>query len=156
MTDSSGSGRPAIDGQRLWAGGAATALVAALIAVAGVIISRGLFDIAVLAPEGEGLWGDATTWWYAAVAGLSALLATGLAHLLLMTTPQPLQFFGWVIGLLTLIGVVAPFTSDSSLAAESATGLINLVLGIAIGSLVSSIANTSRRQDRRPRDQGSF
>ena len=46
-------GRPAaptVDAKRLWAGGAATALVAALAAVVGLLIVRGLLDIPVITP----------------------------------------------------------------------------------------------------------
>jgi hypothetical protein len=46
--------RQPVDAARLWTGGLATALVAALIAVVGVLIARGLFDIPVLAPAREG------------------------------------------------------------------------------------------------------
>jgi hypothetical protein len=58
-----GSTRPApkLDAGRLWTGGVATAAVAALVAVAGVLIARGLFDVPVLAPTGEGTLGDAST-----------------------------------------------------------------------------------------------
>ena len=43
---------PTVNAGRLWAGGAATAAVAALIAIAGILLGRGLFDIDVLAPSG--------------------------------------------------------------------------------------------------------
>ena len=50
-----------IDAGRLWTGGVATALVAALVAVVGVLIARGLFDVPVLAPSSEGSLGNAST-----------------------------------------------------------------------------------------------
>jgi hypothetical protein len=40
-----------LDPGRLWAGGTATAVVAALAAVAGVLIARGVFKVPVLAPQ---------------------------------------------------------------------------------------------------------
>jgi hypothetical protein len=50
-----GSGRrPRVDAGRLWTGGLASALVAALVAVVGVVIARGLFDVPVLAPPARG------------------------------------------------------------------------------------------------------
>ncbi|PZF81299.1 DUF6069 family protein [Jiangella anatolica] len=142
------SGPPEVDARRLWSGGVATALVGALIAVVGIVLVRGVLDIPVLAPEGEGVWGDASTGWYAAGAALAALVSTGLAHVLLLTTPQPLRFFGWVVGLATVIGVVAPFTSDADLDAEVATAGLNLVLGVAIGTLVASVARAAVRRRR--------
>jgi hypothetical protein len=47
--------RPVVNAGRLRVGGLATALVAALIAVVGILIGRGLLDVAVLAPQGEGV-----------------------------------------------------------------------------------------------------
>jgi hypothetical protein len=38
----------------LWTGGLATAVVAALVAVVGVLVARGLFDVPVLAPHRGG------------------------------------------------------------------------------------------------------
>jgi O-antigen ligase len=147
--------RPGVDAGRLWAGGAATALVAALIAVAGIAIARGLFDIPILAPEDRGVWGDADTGWYAAAAAAAALVATGLVHVLIATTPRPLRFFGWIIGLITLVATIMPFAAEASTASKTATALINLVLGIAIGTLIagaakSAVRTASRRQSVRP------
>src|SRR5207249_12211135 len=50
--DMYGEGRPSrsVDAGRLWTGGVATALVAALVAVVGVLIARGLLEVPVLAP----------------------------------------------------------------------------------------------------------
>ena len=44
-------GANAVAAGRLWAGGAATAVVAALIAVVGILLARGVFDVPVLAPK---------------------------------------------------------------------------------------------------------
>jgi hypothetical protein len=88
-----GSGRrPRVDAGRLWTGGLASAVVAALVAVVGVVIARGLFDVPVLAPTGEGTLGDVSTARLAFLAALAALLATGLMHLLLVSTPRPFRF----------------------------------------------------------------
>jgi hypothetical protein len=58
-----------VDAGRLWTGGVATAAVAALVAIVGVLIARGLFDVPLLAPTGEGTLGDAST---VGLAGLAA------------------------------------------------------------------------------------
>ena len=83
--DGTGRGRVHVDAARLWTGGLATALVV----VVGVLIARGLFDVPVLAPEGEGALGNASTARLAMLAAVAALLATGLMHLLLLSTPGP-------------------------------------------------------------------
>ena len=43
-----------VDARKLWAGGAASAVVAGLVALVGVLISRWLFAVPVLAPEPGG------------------------------------------------------------------------------------------------------
>jgi hypothetical protein len=58
-------------------GGLATALVAALVAVVGVVIVRGLFHVPVLAPTGEGTVGDASTARLAALVAVLAPFTTG-------------------------------------------------------------------------------
>ena len=141
-----GSGRrPRVDAGRLWTGGLATAVVAALVAVVGVVIARGLFDVPVLAPNGEGTLGDASTARLAVLAALAALLATGLMHLLLVSTPRPFGFFAWIVALLVVVAVLAPFTTGASLDTKVATAAINLVVGLAIGTLVPSVARSALR-----------
>ena len=143
-----GAGRPRFrpDPGRFWAGAVATAIVAALIALVGILICRWTLDIPILAPAGDGAWGDAHTGEYVLVAALVALVAAGLLYLLVLSTPQPTVFFRWIIGLVTLIAVVYPFSSGAPLDQKFATAAVNLVLGIAIGSLLTA---TSARAIRR-------
>jgi len=135
--------RPSVDAGRLWAGGLATAIVAALIAVLGILIARGIFDVPVLAPKESGNWGNANTVTYAVVAFGAALVATGLMHLLLLTTPSPFQFFGWIVLLLTAVAAAAPFATGATLAAQVATAVINAIIGLAIFALTESSARRS-------------
>jgi hypothetical protein len=146
--------RPGIDAGRLWAGGVATAVGAALLAVVGLLIARGLFGVAVLAPKGEGIWGNANTTTYAIIAAVAALAATGLMHLLSLATPTPGQFFGWIMVLVTLIAVVLPLTLEVELSTKVATALINLVLGLAIATIVSNMAASARTLHRRKQGDG--
>jgi hypothetical protein len=131
-----------VDAGKLWAGGLATAVVSALVALVGILLARGVFDVAVLAPKGEGAWGDADTWTYALLAGLAALLATGLMHLLILFAPRPIRFFRWIVTLATLAAVIAPIAVDRGWPGV-ATALINLALGITVGTLVSGVARTA-------------
>jgi len=133
----------------LWAGGVATAVVAALIALAGILIIRWLFTIPILAPKQSGAWGDASTTMYVLSAAGAALVATALMHLLLLTTPRPQVFFAWIIGLATVVAVVFPFSTTAPLAQKAATAVVNLVLGVAIGTLLSGVAQRAVRR-RRP------
>ena len=136
---SSSSGRT-VDARQLWSGGAATAVVAALIALVGILVCRWLFNIPVLAPRQDGAWGDASTAGNAISAAAAALVATALMHLLLIATLRPRMFFGWIIGLATVIAVVYPLSTTAPLSQKVATAGINLVLGAAIGSLVNGTA----------------
>ena len=104
-----------VNAGRLWTGGVATALVAALVALVGVLIARGLLDVPVLAPTDEGTLGNAKTLRLAVLAALAALLATGLLHLLLLSTPQPRRFFSWIMALATVAAALAPFLTDADL-----------------------------------------
>ncbi len=71
--------RPQVDARMLWSGGVATAVVAGLIALVGVLVSRWLFNIPILAPKRYGAYGDAHTTTLVLVAAGAALVATLLA-----------------------------------------------------------------------------
>jgi hypothetical protein len=133
-----GQGRPHVDAGRLWAGGAATAVVAALIALVGVLIGEGLFDLQMVEPPLLPVGGSFAVR-YAVTAAVLALVATGIAHLLALTTPRPRSFFGWIVGLATLVGVVLPFAMEGTLGGQVATAVVNLVIGVCVLSLLSSV-----------------
>ncbi len=145
-TQSTGSSDRSVDARTLWSGGAATAVVAALIALVGILICRWLFNIPILAPRQDGAWGDAATAEYAVAAAAAALVATAIMHLLLLATPRPRLFFTWIIALATVIAVVFPLGTSAPVSQKVATAIINLVLGCAIGSLVSGVAARSIRR----------
>jgi hypothetical protein len=137
-----------VDAASLWAGGVATAIVAALIAVVGIVIADGVLDVDMAKAEAElpliGV-GDSFTVQYAFTAAFLALLATGLAHLLSVSTPDPRRFFSWIIWLATAIGVALPFTIDADIEAQVAVAVVNLVLGIGIYSLLLATLRRSVR-----------
>lgn len=147
-----------VDGRQLWAGGVATAIVAALIALVGILISRWLANIPILSPQKEGAWGNASTVGYTLAAAACALVATALMHLLLLSTPRPRVFFGWIVGLATLVAVVYPFSTTAPLSQKLATGFVNLILGVAIGTLIYgvSLRATRRYLVRRDYDTTSY
>src|SRR5579872_4877689 len=89
--------RRRIDARPLWSGGVATAVVAALIALVGILVCRWLFGIPILSPRRDGAWGDASTGAYVLAAAAIAVVATAIMHLLLLATPRPQTFFAWII-----------------------------------------------------------
>lgn len=135
--------RPKVDAGRLWMGGAMAALVAALTAVVAVLLVRGVLDVAIFAPEGRGAFGDASTGALAAGAAGAALAATLLMHLLLLGAPQPGRFFTWIVGLATAAMVLLPFTTDAKLSSKVGSAAVFLVIGIAIGSLLSAVGRSA-------------
>ncbi|MFC8507594.1 DUF6069 family protein [Streptomyces sp. NPDC057411] len=138
---------PRLDPVRLWSGGAMTAVVAALMAVVGVLLVRGVLGIPVFAPEGDGAMGDASTGLLAGGAAVAALAATALLHLLILGTPQPGRFFAWIVGLATMVMVLLPFTTGLPLDARIGTAAVYLAIGVTIGSLLSAVARGAVRAD---------
>jgi hypothetical protein len=130
--------RPTVDAGRLWAGGVATAVVAALVALVGVLVGDGLLDVDMVEPPLLPI-GDSFPVRYALTAAALALVATALAHLLVLTTPRPRGFFSWIVGLVTVVGVVLPFTEEGSLGGRLATALVDLLIGLCVLSLLSSV-----------------
>ena len=82
-------------------------------------------------------------------AAVAALAATGIAHLLVVSTPDPLSYLGWIIGLSTAAAVVVPLIGGLPMAAAIAVAVVNLVIGLAIGSLVVGAAAAAYRPTAR-------
>ncbi|GAB2644963.1 DUF6069 family protein [Prescottella soli] len=132
----------AVDAKRLWSGGVATALVAALAAVVGLLVVRGLLDIAVITPDTT--FGESQVTTIAGYAIVAALLATALLHLLMVSTPRATSFFGWIGILATVAVALWPYTVYASTDSKIGSSLIYLVVGIAIVTLLSGVAGTAR------------
>jgi hypothetical protein len=140
--------RPAVklNATRLWAGGVMTAVVVALLMIVGVSVARGIFAVPVPVPSSGG---GISAFAYVLLGVLAALVATALVQLLVMAAPRPLMFFGWIVFLCTVIAVLAPlqvfgsFNHIAMLNSKIATAVINVCVGIAIGSLVTGIARSS-------------
>lgn len=136
------------DSAQFWAGGAATAIVAALIALVGILICRWTLGIPILAPAGDGAWGNAHTGEYVLGAALVAIVAAALLYLLELGAPAPRLFFGWIMGLATLAAVVYPFSTNAPFEQKAATAIVNLILGVAIASLLSAVSARAVRISR--------
>ena len=122
----------------LWAGGAASAVVAALVAVVGVIVCQDVLDLEMVPPPLLPL-GRSLSVQYALTSAVLALAATGLAHVLALTTPRPEIFFSWIVGLATVVGVVLPLGSSGTWVDRFATAIVDLVIGLCILTLVRSM-----------------
>lgn len=138
------SGR--IDTARFWVGAALTAGISALAAFIALIISNDLLHIPVLIREGGHLvvvgYGA-----YALIAAAAAVAASVLYTVLLHFAPRPGLYYGWIVGLVTLLAVLLPLiplTVGTALAAQLALAGINLVIGLVIICLVPVAAVRAR------------
>lgn len=134
--------RPELHRPRFLAAGVATSTVAALVAMVGVVIARGIFKVPLMEPVENGAW-SGVAFLYAVVAFVAGLLATWLLLLLLRTTPSPLTYFGWIIGLITIFTAVLPLTMGSDNGEAVATAFINAAIGSSIASLTVSAVRSS-------------
>lgn len=126
-----------LEAGRFWAGAAATAAVAALVGVVGTIVFEQILSIDLVVQDVFGIGSHVGAY---VVGGIAAsLLAAGLLHLLVASTPRPRAFFGWIIGLLTVVAALLPLTWTSDLASALSTGAVNLLVGIAIWSLLTGV-----------------
>ena len=138
---------PVLDATRLWTGGLATAVVAALVGLVGTLVIQVLFHYAPVGTAAHALT-SSNAGLICLFAAVAALAATGIAHLLIVSTPDPLSYLGWIIGLSTAAAVVVPLLGGMPLAAAIALAVINLVVGLAIGSLVVGAAGAAYRPAR--------
>jgi hypothetical protein len=121
---------------RFWAGALATMLVAALIGLAADFILEEVFNLEIQ-PQADvfGTGSDLMAW---VVAGaLFALVAAIVLYLLVMSTPRPRSFFGWVVGLATVILAAVPFAGDFELVPAILAAIVWIVIGSAVYSLLT-------------------
>ncbi|WP_305093622.1 DUF6069 family protein [Prescottella sp. R16] len=137
-----------VDPRKLWTGGIATALVAALAAVVGLAIVRDLLDIPVTVPPAA--FGNSQAAIVAVYAAIAALVATALLHILILTTPRATNFFVWIGVLATILAALWPFTTTADIGSKICSAAIYFVVGMAIVSLLSGTAAAAR-----PRNPGT-
>jgi hypothetical protein len=130
---------------KLWAGGCAAALVAAGVAVVGYLLVRGVLDIPIVGARPGGAVVQPSMFAYAAAAAVGGIIATGLAHVLLLTTPRPRSFFNWIMALATIAATLLPLALDEPMQSRLATAGVNLAIGVTITLLVSMSVEASMR-----------
>jgi hypothetical protein len=138
--------RQRVNGKRLWAGGVATALVAALVAAVALLVETTALDVKPVAPSW--LLGDGKDWTlttrFAVTAAVSALAATALLHLLVLTTPRPRAFFGWIVTLVTVAAAVTLFAVSADASRQFATAATIVAVGIVVGTLLSAVLTSAQ------------
>jgi hypothetical protein len=132
---------PSVDQGPFWAGVAATAVVAALAAALAVVVLD-VFDVSLLEPP---IGGSRGLGW-AGAALLAAVLGGVILLLLVMTTPRPRVFFGWIVALITATAAVLPFTRDTTTEAQVATGAVCVLIGLIVGTSLGAVAGRTVRR----------
>jgi hypothetical protein len=132
-----------VDAGLLWRGAIAVVLVAIGTALVGLLVIRDLLDLHVLRRSDGNDLVQASTAWYLVVAAVAALAATALLHLLLVTTPQPFRFFGWIGSLAVLAATLIPLTFDAARTSQVATAALHLVVGTVIVVLTGQMGRSA-------------
>jgi hypothetical protein len=121
---------------RYWAGVLATMLVAALIGLAATFILEDVLNLEIQ-PQADlfGTGSDLMAW---VVAGaLFALVAAVVLYLLVLSTPRPRSFFGWVVGLATVILAAVPFADRPEIVPAILAAIVWIIIGSAVYSLLT-------------------
>jgi hypothetical protein len=115
------------------------------VAIVGTLIVRAVLRVAFNGAAGSGVFGDSRTVYLCVASALCALAATGLAHLLLLSTPRPMTYLSWIVGLVTVVAALLPLLGSDPLGERVANAVIHLVIGLVIASLVTGAGAASRR-----------
>jgi hypothetical protein len=132
---------PRVDAVRLWAGGVAAAFVSAGIVVVGLLVAR-VLNVHVLINTGGGALIDVNTGWYAILAAVATLVATGLMYLLLLSAPRPDLLFTAIMGIVTALAVLIPFTATATLQSQVTIAAINLAVGVTVIVLITGFGQS--------------
>lgn len=135
-----------VDMKTLWSGGAATALVAALIGLVGNLVVTGLLELTLVRPSLTGLFPGTRSLDVMLHGAFLALAATALVNVLILGTPRARAFFSWIMGLVTVVIAIAPLSHDEvDWASRIGSSVVYLITGIAITSLVAGVATSAIR-----------
>jgi hypothetical protein len=136
--------RLSLDAGRYWAGVAATAVVAALVGIVGVVVFDAILDVNLTYKDPFGT--DSVVGAYVVGGAVGAVVAGGLLHLLVISTPRPRRFFGWIVGLATLVATLLPFAWTDDTTRAVCSGAVNMLVGIAIWSLLAGVYSRTVRR----------
>jgi hypothetical protein len=128
--------QPGLVVSRYWSGAAVTVLVSALLGLACSVIFEEVFGLTLVAPDPLGV-GHHVSWVF--TGAVYALVAAVVLQLLVLAAPRARMFFGWLVALTTVILVALPFTGGADPLDATMTGLVWIVLGIAVFSMLSGV-----------------
>jgi hypothetical protein len=120
-------------------------VVAAGIAVVGVLIISNVFDLGIQTAERSGALVDNAMTIVPVCAAIAALAGTALLHLLLLTTPRPATFFSALVVLALVVLLLQVFLARGSVVDHIATAVLYAAIGLAIISMLSGVSRTAVR-----------
>jgi fucose 4-O-acetylase-like acetyltransferase len=147
-TDLSWEEQTRADAGRLWAGGVVTALVAAGVALIALMVLHRVLHAPILSPGGLHEAADYAMIAFPVAVAIVTLLATGLLHLLMETTPRASQFFAWIGALVLALVVLQVFLHQTDLLTKAETAAFYLLVGIAIISSLRGVSSSAVRYQR--------
>lgn len=132
----------------LWSGGRATAGVAIGVAAVGFLLIRGIAHIPIFGST-RAFFLFASC--YLVGAALLALIATTVMRLLLLRTPRPRVFFGWIAAVVVAIACLLPLVPDYPFEEQVGIAFINLITTAAIATLEAVSADAISDDSTRPK-----
>ncbi|GIG70178.1 hypothetical protein [Phytomonospora endophytica] len=118
--------------RRFWGGCGVTASAAAVIAVAGFVVVRSVFEMPILGVSVYSGVTEPSVVVYALVVVAGAGAAALLMYMLVTGSARPFAYFRWIMGLaLVLVALLPVFAGD-----DHPTGLVTAALNVFIGGAV--------------------
>ncbi|GAA4744443.1 hypothetical protein GCM10023199_24600 [Actinomycetospora chibensis] len=120
-------------------------MVAAGIAIVGVLILTNVFDLGIQTAQRSGALVDNAITIIPVCAAIAALAGTALLHLLLLTTPRPATFFSAIVLLVLVVLLLQVFLARGGVVDHIATAILYAAIGLAIISMLSGVSRTAVR-----------
>ena len=145
MPAESAGPRVRVDYGRYWVGAALTAAVATLVGILAIVIVKDVFHRSITVIDQQGAFA-VHVGTYALLTAVISIVTSALFLGIVHFAPRPGLYFAWIGALAVLFTVVIPFTMPLSLASQATFAGINLLVGVAIITLVPVSAKSSIRR----------
>jgi hypothetical protein len=136
-----GPQRTSIDQVRFWVGACLAALVAAGVALIGLLLIRGVLQIPILVTTSHPVDAGA----YVVLTAVLVIGASALYNLMLHVAPHPTTYYGALAAVGIALAALLPFTIPVALISQAALAGLNFVVGLVIAFLVPVAAVAARR-----------
>jgi hypothetical protein len=128
---------------RYWVGTGLTAVIAALTGLVALIVAQGILGIQVVMGSGSTISPISVSAYGLAAAGI-AVLAAALFAGMIRVAPKPVAYYSWLVGMITVLAVLLPFTTTVGLHAQIALAVTNLAVGLVVMLGIPLAASNAR------------